>query len=101
MTSLNEKYQSEVSVLQDKMVTTEKQHLTETGAFREQIKQHALTIVSLEDKIIKSGKDLAKGQAKVVELQQKLSGKIKKARPLDIKYITLRQFTGKPVSGGP
>ena len=77
MTSFNEKYQSELSVLQDKMATTERQHLTETGAFREQIKQHSLTIVALEDKIIKSGKDLAKGQAKVVELQQKLSGKMR------------------------
>ena len=57
----------------------EKQHITETGAFREQIKQHALTIVSLEDKIMKSGKDLAMGQAKVMELQQKLAGK-KKSR---------------------
>ncbi|XP_071805645.1 forkhead-associated domain-containing protein 1-like isoform X1 [Asterias amurensis] len=93
LTSFHEKYQSEVSVLQDKMATMERQHLTETAAFREQIKQHSLTIVALEDKIIKSGKDLAKGQAKVVELQQKLSEQTKRSQETLLKF---QQQASKP-----
>ena len=75
ITSQQNQHESTTRLLQEQLAAASESQGTQAAAFKEQIKQHSMTIVGLEEQLNKAVTAQQDAKTEVSELRKKLHGK--------------------------